>query len=54
MFEVCHADDPELHAQVPAAVPPGEGQRYPQAAVLYLSDVCLQGDGIHRGHRVSE
>ena len=37
------ADDPELDAQVPAPVPPGEGQRHPPAPLLHLQDLCLQG-----------
>ena len=37
------ADDPELDAQVPAAVPPGQGQRHPPAALLHLQDLRLQG-----------
>ena len=37
------ADDPELDAQVPAEVPPGEGQRHPSAPLLHLQDLRLQG-----------
>lgn len=54
LFKVCHADDPELDAQVPAAVPPGAGERHPQAALLHLPHVRVQGDGVHRGHRLPE
>lgn len=54
MFEVYYADDTELNAQVPAAVPPGAGERYPEAAVFHLQDVRLQGDRVHRGHSLSE
>lgn len=41
LFEVCHADDPELDAQVPAAVPPRARQRHPQAALLHLPHLRL-------------
>ena len=64
------ADDPELNAQVPAKVPPGEGQRHPSAPLLHIQDLRLQGDShldwienyrgvisgvhFHRGDRLSE
>ena len=64
------ADDPELDAQVPAEVPPGEGDRHHAAPLLHLQDIRLQGDPyrgrfendrgvisgvhIHRGDRLSE
>ena len=38
------ADNPELDAQVPAEVPPGEGQRHPSTSLLHLQDLRLQGD----------
>lgn len=54
LSKVCYADDPELDAQVPAAVPPGARQRHPQAALLHLQDVRLQGDRVHRRHGIPE
>ena len=64
------ADDPELYAQVPAEVPPGEGDRYHAAPLLHIQDLRLQGtyligriendhgviSGVHfhRGDRLSE
>ena len=41
------ADDPELYAQVPAEVPPGEGQRHPSAPLLHIQDLRLQGNPTH-------
>ena len=41
------ADHPELDAQVPATVPPGEGERHPSASLLHLQDLRLQGDPHH-------
>ena len=43
------ADDPELDAQVPAEVPPGEGHRHHAAPLLHLQDLRLQGDPDHLG-----
>ena len=34
-------DNLELDAQVPAEVPPGEGQRHPAAPLLYLQNLCV-------------
>lgn len=48
------ADHPELDAQVPAEVPLGQGERHTEAALLNVSDLCLQGDGVHRCHGVPE
>ena len=48
------ADDPELDAQVPAEVSPGEGQRHLEAALLHVPDLRVQGDRVHRGHGVPE
>lgn len=53
-IEVCHADDSQLDAQVPAEVPPGPRQRYPQAALLHLQDVRLQGNRVYCRHRIPE
>lgn len=47
-------DDTQLDAQVPAQVSPSQGERHPQAALLDVSDVRLQGDRVHRSHRLSE
>ena len=41
------ADDPELDAQVPAEVPPGESQRHPSAPLLHIQDLRLQGNPTH-------
>ena len=41
------ADDPELDAQVPAEVPPGQGQRHPSAPLLHIQDLRLQGNPTH-------
>ena len=41
------SDDPELDAQVPAPVPPGEGERHPSASLLHLQDIRLQGKPTH-------
>ena len=43
LFERPLPGDSELDAQVPAAVPPGQGQRHPPAALLHLQDLRLQG-----------
>ena len=43
------SDDPELDAQVPATVPPGEGDRHHAASLLHLQDLRLQGDQDHVG-----
>lgn len=48
------ADDTELHAQVPAEVSPSPCQRHPQASLLHVSHLRLQGDGVHRRHRLPE
>lgn len=48
------ADDTQLDAQVPAEVPSRKGERHTQAALFDVSDVCLQGDGVYRSHRISE
>lgn len=51
---MCHADDPELNAQVSATVPLGARQRHPQAALFHLQDLRLQGDGVHSSHSIPE
>ena len=48
------ADYLELDAQVPAEISPRQSQRYCQAALLHLQDLRLQGDSVHRRHRLSE
>lgn len=48
------SDDIELHAQVPAEVSPGAGQRHLEAPLFDVQELCFQGDGIHRGDRLSE
>ena len=54
LTEICSSDHPQLDAQVPAAVPPGAGQRHHEAALLDLQDLRLQGDRVHRSHRLPE
>lgn len=48
------ADDPKLDAQVPTEIPFGEGERHPEAALLNIQDLRLQGDRVHSGHRLPE
>ena len=48
------ADNTQLNAQVPAAVSPGAGERHRPAAVRHLQDVRVQGDAVHRRHRLPE
>lgn len=47
-------DDIELDAQVSAKVSPGAGQRHLEASLLHVQELRFQGDGIHRGDRLSE
>ena len=47
-------DYPELYAQVPAPVPHREGQRHPEAPLLYVPDLRVPGDRLRGGDRVSE
>lgn len=48
------SDDIELDAQIPAEVSPGASQRHPEASLLDVQELRFQGDGIHRGDRLSE
>lgn len=53
-FSLLLTDNIEFDAQVPAAVPFGAGQRYPQATIFNVQDVCVQGDRIYCGDRLSK
>lgn len=53
-FFLFASDHLELYAQVPAAIPPGEGQRHHEVALLHLQDLRLQGNRVHRRHRLPE
>lgn len=46
------SDDTELHAQIPTKISPGQGERHPEATVLNLQDIRLQGDGVHSRNRL--
>ena len=48
------SDDPELNAQIPAALPLGARQRHPAAALLHLPHVRVQGVQLYRCHRLPE
>lgn len=48
------ADDLELDAQIPAPVPPGEGQQPAEAAAQHLQDLHLHRDPVHGGDSLSE
>lgn len=47
-------DNTEFDAQVPAEVPFGAGQWHPKTTIFNVQDVCVQGDRIYCGDRLSK
>lgn len=54
LLTVSVSDDIEFHAQIPTKVSPCASERHTQTALLYLPNVRLQRNGIHRSNSLPE